>query len=81
MPGAATRRAVDIIHKRSAYVRALNLILSDGSQSVLSTSYGENPGYFQMHQRRSAGLHLVCSQPFADDDGWSPIDNNTTVKL
>ena len=78
---AATARAVDIIRRRSAYVRALNLVLSDGEQTCLSTHYSEDPEYFQLHQKRADGLHLVCSQPFPRDHGWSRIDNHTTMPL
>ncbi len=77
----ATDKAVSIIKKRSAYVRALNLLLSDGRQTILSTSYGENPDYFQMHQKRGDGRHLVCSQPFPGETDWSPIAENTTIAL
>ena len=77
----ATDKAVSIIKKRSAYVRAMNLLLSDGRQSVLSTSYSENPDYFQMYEKRESGRHLVCSQPFAGDSDWSPLANNTTTSL
>lgn len=78
---AALDRAVGIIKKRSAYVRAMNIILSDGDQSYLSTNYGEDPEYFQMHQKKSDTMHLVCSQPFAGESDWAKIDNNTTVSL
>ena len=78
---AATGKAVDIIKKRSAYVRAMNIILSDGEQSVLSTSYSENPGYFQMFEKRETGSHLVCSRPFPGETDWTPIENNTTIAL
>ena len=78
---AATDKAVEIIKKRSAYVRAMNIILSDGKQSCLSTSYSEDPEYFRMQQKRHQGLHLVCSQPFAGDSDWSIIANNTTIEL
>jgi len=78
---AAAGKAVEIIKKRSAYVRAMNIILSDGEQSCLSSSYSEDPDYFQMYQKHDQDLHLVCSQPFAEDPGWSRIDNNTTIEL
>ena len=78
---AAAAKAVEIIKKRSSYVRAMNIILSDGEQSCLSTSYCEDPEYFQMHQKHEPGLHLVCSQPFAGDQGWTRIENNTTIQL
>lgn len=78
---AATAKAVEIINKRSAYVRAMNIILSDGRQSCLSTSYNEDPDYFQMHQKHNGNLHLVCSQPFPGERDWVRIDNNTTIEL
>ena len=77
---AATARATDIIRKRSAYVRAMNIILSDGEQSCVSSSFGEDPDYFQLYRKQAPGLELVCSQPL-DDDGWQPIDNHTTIPL
>ena len=72
---AAAAKAVEIIKKRSSYVRAMNIILSDGEQSCLSTSYSEDPDYFQMYQKREQ------DQPFAADQGWTRIDNNTTIEL
>jgi predicted glutamine amidotransferase len=78
---AATAKAVEIIKKRSSYVRAMNIILSDGEQTCLSSSYGEAPEYFQMHQKRDRDMHLVCSEPFPGDQGWSRIENNTTIEL
>lgn len=78
---AATERAVDIINKRSAYVRAMNLVLSDGRESVLSTGYGEDPEYFQMHRRIEADRQLVCSEPFPGQDDWQAIANQTTIRL
>jgi glutamine amidotransferase len=78
---AATDKAVGIIKKRSSYIRAMNIILSDGKQSCLSTSYSEDPDYFQMYQKHDQGLHLVCSQAFTRDPGWSRIENNTTIAL
>ena len=78
---AATARAVDIIARRSAYVRAMNLILSDGEQSCLSTSFNEAPEYFQMYRRQTDKLDLVCSRPLDDGPGWRSIDNHTTTRL
>jgi predicted glutamine amidotransferase len=78
---AATARAVDIIHKRSAYVRAMNIILSDGEQTCLSTNYSEDPEYFQMYRRQDRDLQLVCSRPLDDDAPWQAIDNHTTTRL
>jgi glutamine amidotransferase len=79
--GAATQRALGIINRRSAYVRALNLILSDGEQTCLSSAYSEDPGYFQMYRKRDAHMDLVCSRPLNDEPGWNAIENHTTTEL
>ncbi len=78
---AALDRATSIIDRQSAYVRAMNIILSNGTQTWLSSNYNENPDYFQMHERVDSGVKLVCSRPFADETGWIRIDNKTTMEL
>lgn len=78
---AAVDKAVDIIKKRSSYVRAMNLILSDGEQHVLSTNYSEDPDYFQMYKKQADNINIICSQAFPGENDWQPIANNSTVKL
>ena len=78
---AALDKATSIISKRSAYVWAMNIILSDGVQNCLSTSYSESADYFQMQQKQDGDLKLVCSRPFAGESDWMPIANNTTILL
>jgi predicted glutamine amidotransferase len=78
---AATTKAVDIIKKRSSYVRAMNIILADGEQSCVSTSYSEDPAYFQMYRKQDNDRQLVCSRPLGGESDWSAIENNTTIQL
>lgn len=74
----ALEKAVRIIDKRTTYIRAMNIILSDGTTSVVSSSYNEDPAYFQMYRDQRNGLERVCSQPFPGETGWQPVPNNTT---
>jgi len=78
---AATTKAVDIINKRSSYVRAMNILLSDGEQSCVSTSYSEDPEYFQMYRKQDNDMQLVCSHPLRGERDWCAIENNTTIQL
>ncbi|MDH5353135.1 MAG: hypothetical protein OEY09_01720 [Gammaproteobacteria bacterium] len=78
---AALDKAVGIIGKRSSYVRAMNIIMSNGEEHSLSTSYNEDPDYFQMYQKDTDNIKLVCSQPFAGEDDWRSIENNQTITL
>lgn len=77
----ALDKGVDIIKKRSSYVRAMNIIMSNGEQHSLSTNYSETPEYFQMHQKQTNDMKLICSQPFIGESDWQPIDNNQTIAL
>jgi len=75
---AALAKSVSIIDKRTSYIRAMNILFSDGESSVVSSTYNENPDYFQMHRSLKNGMTCVCSKPFPDETDWQLIDNNTT---
>lgn len=77
----ALAKGVNIIKKRSSYVRAMNIIMSDGQQQSLSTNYSEDPDYFQMHKKQTDNIKLICSQPFIGESDWQPIENNQTISL
>lgn len=77
----ALEKGVGIINRRTSYVRAMNIILSDGSDTVVSSTYGEDPGYFQMHMLKRNGLTLVCSEPYPGQTDWSPMGNHFTLHV
>ena len=77
----ALAKAVDIIKKRSSYVRAMNIIMSDGQQHSLSTNYSEDPDYFQMYEKQADNIKLICSQAFIGESDWKAIENNQTISL
>jgi predicted glutamine amidotransferase len=78
---AALSKGTDIIKKRSQYIRAMNIILSDGKQTSLSTHYSESPDYFQMVRLKTASFDVVSSRPLNNDPGWQPIENGTNLAL
>lgn len=74
---ASIKRGVNVIEKRTRYVRAMNFIMANMNFTYLTTIFGENPDYFQLHRRREADLDLVCSVPYPDGKNWQAIDNHT----
>ena len=78
----ALDKAVTIINRRTQYVRAMNILMSDGRQCLVSSTYNEDPGYFQMHRSLHDGVERICSEPFApfgnDDVQWQTVSNLTT---
>lgn len=74
-------RGVNVIKKRTRYVRALNFIMASLDSTYLATVFGENPGYFQLYRRRDAGMDRVCSVAYPGEQNWQVIDNNTVTAL
>lgn len=70
---AALRKATDIIRRRSDYVRAMNIIMSDGRRFYVTNDFGEDPDYFTLYRREYADGVAFCSQPL--DGAWNPLGN------
>ena len=79
LPGL--NKAVDVIEKRTRYIRAMNMILATPERSMLATLYNENTDYFQMHRTVVNGLDIVCSEAYPLDEAWHPIENRTIMEL
>ncbi|MDG2375355.1 MAG: hypothetical protein P8M18_03295 [Woeseiaceae bacterium] len=77
----ALTRAVDVISKRTRYVRALNILIADRHETLLASSYGEDPDYFQLRAKQQGDMTLVCSQPYPDENDWTRIENHTITRI
>ncbi len=73
----ALGRGVSVIEKRTRYVRAMNIIISDGTQQYLATTYNEDPEYFGMWKKETEGVRIFCSDPYPGEEDWESIPNNT----
>jgi len=78
---AAMQKAIPIIRKRSQYIRAMNIIVTDGKSVSISTEFNEDFEYFTLHYKRTGEKLLICSDPFPGETDWEPIKNKTTRKF
>ena len=78
---AALRRAVDVVVRRTAYVRAMNLVMADGGGFRVVSRFNEDPDYFTMHLKREGTRLAICSEPFQGGDGWHPIANGSVLEF
>lgn len=79
--GAALERSMQVIEKRSRYIRALNCIIADSQSAFLATSFNEDDDYFTMHMKQTSSSLIVCSEPYPGETSWNPIANKTIRKL
>ena len=77
----ALRKGAEIIKKKSKYVRAMNIILSDDRASYVYSHFNEDKDYFTMHAKLSNGSIAICSDPFVEERDWQPIQNNSLTKF
>ncbi len=76
----AFEKAVGIIEKRTEYIRAMNIIMSDKKKIYLSSLYNEDEEYFNLHFKKTDEEFIICSEPFPGEQNWQVI-NNKTVKV
>jgi predicted glutamine amidotransferase len=85
----ALRRLDRVVVRRSAYVRALNVVSSDGTHVWLNTRFSEDEGYFTVHRATTtldgARVEVASSETFQLAGSaplrWEGVANGTTLTL
>lgn len=73
----ALLKAVEIINKRTSYIRAMNIIIAEKDKVYYSSLFNEDPDYFQMQYKQSDDELIICSEVYPDESGWNKIDNKS----
>jgi len=76
-PAAAVERATGILRQRTDFIRAMNIVISDGETVCVSSLFNDDPDYFTMHHQAGPDGFVVCSEPLDAGGDWRPIDNDT----
>lgn len=87
--GEALGRLDAVVTSRSDYVRALNMVVSDGDQVWINSRFGEDPEYFTLWsavaETVSGTLEVAASEPLdlgdATSVSWTPVAQGATVEL
>ncbi len=74
----ALNKGLEIIKKRTSYFRAINIIMSDKNQVVVSSEYNEDDDYFTLHYKKTADRLVICSEPYPGESAWQEISNHTS---
>lgn len=73
----AFERGINVINKKTRYVRAMNIILSDKERIYVNNMYNEDPGYFNMLISEGDSKKIVCSERLDIIDDWQMLPNNS----
>lgn len=76
----ALQKGTGIISKKSSYVKAMNIIMTDDNAAYVYSQFNEDDKYFTMHRKILDETIVVCSDPFAGEADWEPILNNSLTE-
>lgn len=74
---AAITKGVEIIEKRSRYVRAMNIVIADKTTAYVASLFNEDPDYFTMYYSHTPGALLIASDALPGERQWRKIDQRT----
>lgn len=74
---AAFNKALDIIQKRTRYIRAMNILMTDTRCIYLASQFNDDPDYFTLHQKRLDNGIIICSEPYPGESDWKKLPNKT----
>lgn len=73
----ATSRTVDVINKRTRYIRAMNFFLANRDRVHVCSQFAEEPDYFQLHTLNRNNTQIICSRPYEIlNNHWQAMKNN-----
>lgn len=55
------KRALDVIEKRTDYLRAMNIVIADKATTIVSSRYSEDHEYFGLHTFKGSEIEGTCS--------------------
>lgn len=73
-------KAVNIIEKRSEYIKAMNIVICDKDKAVVSSLFNEDEYYFTVHYKENEKGIVVCSDPL-DNGEWNKISNRSITEF
>ncbi len=74
---AAMRKGMDVIVRRTRYVRAMNMIIADRENVYVGSLHNEAPEYFRLRAREGGDGVTVSSETVAEGPEWRTIPNDT----
>jgi predicted glutamine amidotransferase len=74
--GRALAKALDIVKRRSRYIRAMNFVLARREALYAHACFHEDPEYFTLHTMQAGAQYRICSEPYPGESGWTALPNH-----
>ncbi len=74
-------KGLDVIAGRTRYVRAMNLVIANGTIVLVANRFSEDPDYFTMRRVQRGTRRMVASDPIDAGADWTPLGNGVVMEL
>jgi predicted glutamine amidotransferase len=71
------QKSLEIIEKRTNYIKAMNIIMIDEEQIYFTSVHNEDHDYFTLFKKESTNDLIICSEPFTNGTDWEKIPNHS----
>lgn len=71
------KKGLEIIEKRSDYIKAMNIIVATKEKAFVSSLFNERDDYFTLRYFEDETKKIVCSEPYPLIKGCSSIENKS----
>jgi len=68
-------KAIEIIKRRTRYIKAMNIILVNDGGIIASSLFNEDDEYFTLRYKDEQEL-IICSEPYPCEGSWEAIAND-----
>ena len=69
------KKGLQIIEKRTDYIKAMNIIIASKSEAFVSSLFNERNEYFTLRYYEDENKKIVCSEPYPLIEGCTSIEN------
>ena len=70
----AIHKAVNIINKRSRYIKAMNFIIANKKRAYIYSQFHEDPKYFTLHWKKRSDELIISSEMYPGENNWEKIE-------
>ena len=70
-------KGLQIIEKRTDYIKAMNIIIATKSEAFVSSLFNERDDYFTLRYYENDSTKIVCSEPYPLIKDWQKIQNKS----
>lgn len=71
------KKGLQIIDKRTDYIKAMNIIIATKSEAFVSSLFNERNEYFTLRKFEDDHMKVVCSEPYPLIPKWEKIENKS----